>query len=114
MNSLHVDDLSGGSTTVQEAIEFLKKSKERLAECSMNLRKFETNNKTLQKHIIDEFGESENPQGKTKTRVLGVNWDKESDAIFYSFEDHRKQFMNITKRTVLRAMASIYDPLGLI
>ena len=36
-NSLHVDDLSGSSTTVQEAIEFLKKSKERFAECSMNL-----------------------------------------------------------------------------
>ena len=117
LNSLHVDDISGGSNTVQEAIEFLKKSKERFAECSINLRKFETNNKTLQKLIVDEFGESENPQCNTKTRVLGVNWDKESDAIFYSFEDHRKQFMNImkvTKRTVLRAMASIYDPLGLI
>ena len=49
--------------------------------------------------------------------MLGVNWDKESDAIFYSFEDHRKQFMNImkvTKRTVLRAMTSIYNTLGLI
>ena len=83
----------------------------------MNLRKFQTSDKTLQKLIVDEFGESENPQSETKTRVLGVNWDKESDAIFYSFEDLKKQFMNITKvtkRAVLRAMASIYDPLGLL
>ena len=116
LNSLHVDDLSGGSATVQEAIEFLKKSKERFAECSMNLRKFETSDKTLEKLIIDEFGEKENPQNKTETRVLGVNWDKESDAFYFSFEELRKKFnvTKVTKRTVLQSLASIYDPLGLI
>ncbi|XP_066911546.1 uncharacterized protein [Clytia hemisphaerica] len=104
LNSLHVDDLSGGTNTVQEAIEFLKKSKERFTECSMNLRKFETSDKTLEKLIIDEFGEKENPQNKSETRVLGVNWDKESDAFCFSFEELRQKFnvTKVTKRTVLQ------------
>ena len=66
LNSLHVDDLSGGSTTVQEAIEFLKKSKERFAECSMNLRKFETNNKTLQNILLMNSGKVKILKAKQK------------------------------------------------
>ena len=52
LNSLHVDDLTSGANSVEEAFEFYEKSKERLSEGGFNLRKFKSNSKELEKACL--------------------------------------------------------------
>jgi len=58
--------------------------------------------------------------GKGKTHKIcpkqGVNWGKENDEIIYKLDEIRSRFAieKITKRNVLKTIASTYDPLGLI
>ena len=82
------------------------------------MRKFQTNNKNLELLIKEKFGEKENPQNENEIKVLGVHWDTKIDQITFKIDEIRKRFEsdieNITKREVLKNIASIYDPLGLI
>ena len=70
--SLYVDDLLSGGTTVEEAKEL--------------------------------------KQQGTESSMLGLAWNKERDEIRVSFPETKA---DVTKRGVLRKLASIYDPLGL-
>lgn len=49
-------------------------------------------------------------------RVLGVEWDTQSDELVFHFSSLIKlaRSLETTKRNVLRITASFYDPLGLI
>ena len=115
INALHVDDLTTGENTVLKAMDFITKAKEHMAKASFNLRKFQSNSKELETMIQNEFGEKDNPTVEGKTKVLGVSWDKETDKICFDFEKMKLKFkLNPTKREVLQAIASIFDPLGLI
>ena len=114
LKSLHVDDLNAGAKNDIETLKFFTKSKERLNEASFNLRKVNSNSMTLENLVREHYGDeavSVNP----KLKVLGVNWDKSRDTFNYDFFDIRSKFMeHPTKREALHAIASIYDPLGLI
>ena len=108
LDSLHVDDMTSGANTLKEAKNFYEKSKEIL-----NLRKFKSNCNDLENEIYNEFPEDR--MYSSDQKVLGVNWEKESDSLYFDFAEIRKKFLtNPTKRSVLQNMASIYDPLGLI
>ncbi|XP_066926364.1 uncharacterized protein [Clytia hemisphaerica] len=112
IKSLHVDDLTTSKRTVAEAEEFVEKTKEHLSKASFNLRKFQSNSKELESKLQSKYGETENPTVMGKTKVLGVTWDKESDELCFQLKSLAS--LKPTKRNVLRALASIYDPLGLI
>ena len=50
-----------------------------------------------------------------ETKVLGLTWNKKEDNLCFYFDEIRSKFTkNPTKREVIHAVASIYDPLGLI
>ena len=113
--SLHVDDLNACSTDIVEAYEFFCKSKERLKEASFNLRKFQSNSVELEDMVRNQFGEKENPKTENESKILGVIWDKINDELSFDFNEIASKFKeNATKRQVIQAIASIYDPLGLI
>ncbi|XP_057290228.1 uncharacterized protein LOC130612911 [Hydractinia symbiolongicarpus] len=118
LNSLHVDDLNGGSKNVDEGFTFYCKVKDRLAEASFNMRKFQSNAPKLEALVNELYkGPLEvNHEGNT-TKVLGLQWLKDSDKIGFNFEEIKQKFHakpDTTKRNVLQAIASIFDPLGLI
>ncbi|XP_066910509.1 uncharacterized protein [Clytia hemisphaerica] len=108
IKSLHVDDLTTSKRTVAEAEEFVEKTKEHLSKASFNLRKFQSNSKELESKLQSKYGETENPTVMGKTKVLGVTWDKESDELCFQLKSLSS--LKPTKRNVLRALASIYDP----
>ena len=112
IKSLHVDDLTTSTETVADAELFVDKTKDHLSKASFNLRKFQSNSKELESKLQAKYGETDNPTVTGKTKVLGVIWDKENDELCFEL----KTLMNLkpTKRNVLKALASIYDPLGLI
>ena len=110
LQSLHVDDLNAGTNDIHEGIEFYNKCKFRLSEAGFNLRKFESNSPEME-HMIQE--EHFTPHSNTK--VLGLSWNKAEDTFKFSFTELLKLNIDVpTKRDILRFIASIYDPLGLI
>nr|CAD2196659.1 unnamed protein product [Meloidogyne enterolobii] len=73
----------------------------------MNLREFLSHRRTIMEQIPEE-----DRLVKAKAQVLGIKWNTDDDSIALKFP---KEDVNIiTRRTVLSALASIYDPLGLI
>ena len=112
---LHVDDLDAGADSVSEGFQFYNKCKERLAEASFNLRKFQSNSAELESLVTERYGENDNPVIEKETKVLGLTWNKKEDNLCFYFDEIRSKFTeNPTKREVIHAVASIYDPLGLI
>ena len=112
MQSLHVHDLSTGADNVTEAYNFFIKAKERLAHASFNLRKFQSTSVELEKKVSDEFTRTHlnDPQ----TKVLGINWNKQSDEIVFDLHTIVTSVKHPTKRKLLSIIASIYDPLGFL
>ena len=52
----------------------------------------------------------------TEQKVLGTNWNYFTDEFLFKFQPHVEsaQGLMLTKRNVLRVIASFYDPMGLI
>ena len=69
-----------------------------------------------QKFTKETLGPNTNSDEKTKTKILGLNWDIQNDEFYYDF-DQIIEFANslpLTKRSVLKVAAKIYDPLGFL
>ena len=108
LRSLHVDDLISGANSLSEVLGFFLKCKQRLAEASFNLRKFESNSQQLELAVNgnnDVF----------ITKVLGLVWNKDTDDLLFSFTNIAQSVKDTpTKREVLQFLASLFDPLGLL
>ena len=143
MSSIYVDDVSLGSSNVDDVFELYLKSKTRLIEAGFKLRKFVTNSSELGHRIklceqpgpvnssnsaTDEDNREDDQSyakstlgGKTDViqkehRILGIQWLVDSD--LFSF-DMRKVYQLLstvqpTKRNVVGMSARFYDPLGII
>ena len=78
LKDLYVDDCSSGSLNLSEAKVFYKKSSCILKSGGFLLRKWNSNSKELKQF----FDEMESPESKGSSRlkkVLGVEWDLDSD-----------------------------------
>ncbi|XP_065664600.1 uncharacterized protein LOC136086241 [Hydra vulgaris] len=110
IQSLHVDDFNASFDSVAEGLLFYNKAKSCLREGNFYLRKFESNSMELNSLIKED-----NPTSSDITKVLGLKWDKIEDNFIFSFQDllylvHNKP----SKRSILKFIASFYDPLGLV
>ena len=121
LRNLYVDDIISGGESVQEALELYVKSKYRLLEAGLTLRKWHSSDSALEKRISTFENENNATQNVStpsskEQKVLGVTLVNTED-IFHlnlSIDQCRvEEFVN-TKRNVLKIIASIYDPLGLL
>ena len=64
----------------------------------------------------ESFVESEFGVDKKFRKVLGVNWDVDSDEFVFDFDQivELAMSLSITKRNILRVGASFFDPVGYI
>ena len=137
LSSLYVDDFNGGKDSVPEAFQLYTKAKSRMKEGGFNLRKWISNSEKLMQWIDHEEGVpimeastvSEEDKTYTQTqlgannssiscerKILGLNWDIVKDTFMFYF-DWLVQFareLPLNKRSVLKVVAKLYDPLGLI
>ena len=137
LSSLYVDDFNGGKDSVPEAFQLYTKAKSRMKEGGFNLRKWISNSEKLMQWINQEEGVpimkasmvSEEDKTYTQTqlgvnnstiscerKILGLNWDIEKHTFMFYF-DWLVQFareLPLNKRSVLKVVAKLYDPLGLI
>eukprot|EP00117_Sycon_ciliatum_P021255 scpid12026/ scgid6192/ len=95
--SLYVDDCVASASTPQEADEFRAQSVHSLSTVGMDLRKWRMS--------TDEAAE--------ESKVLGCTWTV-TDELCFPVGKTDDVKLPWTKRTLLKAVASIYDPLGFV
>ncbi|XP_066934625.1 uncharacterized protein [Clytia hemisphaerica] len=130
LNALYVDDEASGCENVAEGKEFYRKAVKVLATAGLDLRKWKSNDRELQKFfdeqviepkcdgVVDEsFCKSQLGQKTVSSnKVLGMDWDKETDSLVVCLSEFVVKCRStvLTKRNILSVSASLYDPLGLI
>ena len=141
--SFYVDDLLTGECNDEKALAIYQRAKKLMAEGGFNLRKWKTNSPELQREIAesesvaksiseqnvnkddDESYAKANTQGLSSNtpidedifvKVLGMNWNTHTDEIIFSFSSLSKyaSSLPLTKRSVLKVTAKIYDPMGFL
>ena len=121
-NSLYVDDLPTGADEPKSAIELYKAAK------SIFLRKWRSNNRDVNEFIEGKYENIEklsedtnyaslmlNPDEENENKVLGIPWNTKHDEFVISFRIQKStEDVVITKRELLKKIASIFDPVGIL
>lgn len=103
-----MDKVITGTNAVHEAIDLYQNAKAIFSEAKMNLGEWKTSSSEVKKAISEiDLVKEEN------MIVLGHCWNTNRDTLALKqvnvFEEERQ----LTKRSVLRQIASLYDPLGI-
>ena len=135
--SFYIDDLLTGECNNQKAFTIYQRAKMLMAEGGFNLRKWKANSQDLQRAITESGGltksisapvQKVNKQDKEShvksntqnddifMKVLGMNWNSNSDEIIFSFSELSKYASSLllTKRLILKVTAKIYDHMGFL
>ena len=121
-NSLYVDDLPTGADEPKSAIELYKAAK------SIFLRKWRSNNRDVNEFIEGKYENIEklsedanyaslmlNPDEENENKVLGIPGNTKHDEFVISFRIQKStEDVVITKRELLKKIASIFDPVGIL
>ena len=115
--SLYVDDLISGKPTAEEARQLKQGAIEVFADAKFKLHKWHSNVAELEgseRGVEDEdtFAKQQLGQSRAKNgSLLGLPWDKQRDQISVVIPQDDEV---TSKRALLRNLAKIYDPLGLV
>lgn len=107
-NDIYVDNLITGCESVKSAFQLYNTAKSMFDEASMNLREWVSNNQTLR----NEFQEDDRVRTEFVS-VLGHSWEVKRDVISLKEPKLPTPEKVISKREVLKTVASVFDPLGL-
>ena len=141
---LYVDDLITGASTVEQGFELYQRAKCIMKEGGLNLRKWNSNSSSLIRRISEvqlahntncatmkstaSLLEEEESCSKSCTgllhseneteysKLLGVIWDSHADQLMFKFDDliDYASTLSLSKQSVLKISAKIFDPLGLL
>ena len=144
LNSLYVDDMTSGESTVERGFDLFVNSRKIMAEGGFNLRKWQSNSLQLRclvqgcnklseheaSHQVTKgsFPEEDDTYAKTtigmdnaaysqcEQKVLGVNWNYLEDSSILPLKPLAQLAFELppTKRNILKVVAKIFDPLGVI
>ena len=103
----YVDNVITGTESTEQAGKFYLESKEIFAHASMNLRDWTSNDTSVQK----EISACDRSNGE-KVKVLGLSWIGKEDILSLN-QISLEPASDVSKRQVLKQIASVYDPLGL-
>lgn len=110
--AMYVDDFVSGADTMEEAITLKNELIGIFARGGFELDKWASNEPSL----LPQHQGSNDPLAFTDiennhTKILGLVWDPAADVFSYSAV---KPDINVTKRSILSAIARTFDPLGLL
>ncbi len=108
---LYMDDLIHSCKTTQEAKTTVRDVCQILDNGSLNMRNWISNQPSALEEITDRVAPRSLQFGEQGQRVLGMNWNPQTDQI--SFHPQMEDVV-WTKRGVLRQLAKLFDPLGLL
>ena len=104
--NIYVDNVTTGTQSCQEAVHLYKVSKQVFKGAAMNLRDWMTNSQEVLNEIT-----THDRTNRENMKVLGLIWFVKEDCL--AINSQIKDEHIVSKRTVLRQIASVYDPLGL-
>ncbi|XGW03194.1 hypothetical protein V3C99_014862 [Haemonchus contortus] len=107
-NNTYVDNILLGATTVEEAIRKYHDSKSLFSSMHMNLRQFHSNSSAVNTAI----DVADRLICSSHVPLLGLHWKPIRDTLFVPIKTTNRPAK--TKRAALRALASTFDPLGLL
>ncbi|CAH8630974.1 unnamed protein product [Dicrocoelium dendriticum] len=114
-HNFYVDDLLIALPSVSEAIPFVAQIREMLSKAGFKLWKWVCSHTDVYKAVPPaEIAEPVKPIAEISgfvRRTLGLWWNADEDTFLFQFGLAEK---SPTRRGILSAVASIYDPLGLI
>lgn len=113
LQSFYVDDMVTGADSVNEGINLVQESYKLMNEASMSLNKWNSNSKEI---ISNHSMLNMEIPDKTTIKVLGLLWNTLEDHFQYDTKNIVSliQTLKPSKRTILRAVQKIYDPLGFL
>ena len=140
LKGFYVDDLVTGMQSIEEAFALYEKTMTRMKEGGFWMRKWKSNKKELIERIekdqvdysqcktTDSKEKGSENEGESNSfvpekalsdgeKVLGVNWNTVNDKFWFNLKDIaiKDQANNaLTKRSILKVLASLYDPLGIL
>ena len=130
--SFYVDDLITGAPDVPTALKFCVQSRQVMAAAGMNLCKWNSNSSELLKKLNEvnqgpemvvptSGGDIQAPSVSIlkppdpASRILGVAWNSSMDAFYFDFTElGDSKPTEVTKRSILRLTARLFDPLGFV
>ena len=114
LHDFYVDDILSGANTIEEARHIQVHVTESLKNAGFPLTKWCVNHCKLLEGIPNSDIEREFPlseDGEVTIKTLGILWRPEEDT--FQFYINKQFTIAKTKREILSAIASVYDPLGL-
>lgn len=106
--NIYVDDVITGTNSIPEATTLYKEAKRMFNEASLNLREWISNSSEVNESFLEE------DRVKSESiKVLGHDWDVRNDTLTFK-SCSQSDNAEITKRHVLKSLATGFDPLGLV
>ena len=105
--NIYMDNVITGKDTVEEAVDLYKGAKSMFNGANMNLCEWMTNDAKVNEQI------SLADRAKSSSKVLGHAWDVDKDTFSINQMKILSKDLKVTKRNVLKQVASLFDPLGL-
>ncbi|MCG8033321.1 MAG: DUF1759 domain-containing protein, partial [Candidatus Thiodiazotropha taylori] len=107
-DDIYVDNLITGVNNVEEAILLYREAKSIFRSASMNLREWVSSD-----FQVNQFIDKEDMALCETMKVLGHKWIIETDSISIKESNVIQEFGSLTKRSILKQLSSVFDPLGL-
>lgn len=113
-DGIYVDDILVGSDSIDDALRLQEDITNLMSKGGFSLRKWTSNHHSILEAVPDDHRgtplQLQNPD-QLLCSILGLKWLPEADGFSYLVTTIKKPF---TKRSVLSAIAHIYDPMGWI
>ena len=112
--SLYVDDLVTGDTTHEEVKKIKETAIKVFGDAKFELHKWHSNVTDLNDDTFAgevTYAKQELGTEASDCKILGVHWNKSKDTFGVKFDLPRQE---LNKRAMLKVLASIFDPLGLV
>ncbi|KAF2883840.1 hypothetical protein ILUMI_22342 [Ignelater luminosus] len=115
LRDFYVNNLITGFNSVQDAVTYCQQVATILRSAQFNLRKWNSNNPNIIKHlqVEDEPFSTLTLGDKEGSKTLGIVWNSRLDIITYPIPKLLPS-QTISKRNILSDISKIYDPLGLV
>lgn len=113
-NSFYVDDFIASFDDAEKASRVINEINYLLSQHGFNMRKWSSNHPNLLSNIDSKESLTYFSDNNTDQKTLGLNWNAKNDLLQFVFNTTTENNKQCTKRMILGAISSVFDPLGLV
>ena len=107
--NIYVDNVITGSPTDGDALDFYSEAKQIFSKAGMNLRDWTSNSEQVRNKI-----QKQDRSNAKEMKILGLSWIVTDDQMSINVGLTSNSQAKLSKRIVLKQIASAFDPLGFL